>query len=251
MLPLWFSDTQREWSSDLYATDAEGANAVDAGGYGVCRRFIGRDEAASIGRVAESWRYDVNEYISARERALADDQEVREREAILGVSAVSRRGAFRTRPPTAPEGGLEEVEDAVRSPSFAQVPRWVTKRDGEHCGSGSWGIVLRGRYSRRCDILRGEGKALVLGVRHALRAQRSRGRHILMLTDNLSLALGVQKGRGSSPNINATCRELCALSLYANIRLHVRWIPSEHNPADAPSRLRDGVLLGGIPNPSE
>ena len=48
LLPLWFSDTQREWSSDLYATDAEGANAVDAGGYGVCRRFIGPDEAASI-----------------------------------------------------------------------------------------------------------------------------------------------------------------------------------------------------------
>ena len=64
-----------------------------------------------------------------------------------------------------------------------------------------------------------------------------------MLTDNLSLALGVQKGRGSSPNINATCRELCALSLYANIRLHVRWIPSEHNPADAPSRWGEGRRL--------
>ena len=42
--------------------------------------------------MAESWRYDVNEYISARERALDDDQEVREREAILGISALAALG---------------------------------------------------------------------------------------------------------------------------------------------------------------
>ena len=55
-------------------------------------------------------------------------------------------------------------------------------------------VLIRGRFSRKEDIIRGEGRALVLAVRHALRARRNLGAVILILRDNLSLTLAVQNG---------------------------------------------------------
>ncbi|CAK0825783.1 unnamed protein product, partial [Prorocentrum cordatum] len=46
-----------------------------------------------------------------------------------------------------------------------------------------------------------------------------------------------EKWRSSVPSLNLVLRRLAAISIIANIDITVRWIPSELNPADAPSRL--------------
>ena len=67
-------------------------------------------------------------------------------------------------------------------------------------------------------------------------ALRSCGKRHLMLVNNLSLTLALTKGRGSSYIANRTFQQLCALSLASDCKFLVRWIPSERNCADRPSR---------------
>ena len=67
---------------------------------------------------------------------------------------------------------------------------------------------------------------------------KSWGNGCLFLLDNMALVLGASKGRGSAPNLNHTCREICVISLATFTILVCRWIASEDNPADEPSRSK-------------
>ena len=58
----------------------------------------------------------------------------------------------------------------------------------------------------------------------------------LVLTDSMSAILAFSKGRSSSGAMNRVCRQLSALLFATGMRFAVRWVPSELNPADAPSR---------------
>eukprot|EP00972_Heterocapsa_arctica_P091062 13435442-Heterocapsa_arctica.AAC.1 len=58
-----------------------------------------------------------------------------------------------------------------------------------------------------------------------------------MLVDNLPLCLSLVKGRASSRHLLPSCRTASALALAGNFKVSYRWIPSELNPADEPSRL--------------
>ena len=59
----------------------------------------------------------------------------------------------------------------------------------------------------------------------------------LMLVDNLGLALALGKGRCSSSIGLKICRERLAWSIFSNTQFIFRWVCSEHNPSDRPSRL--------------
>ena len=77
-----------------------------------------------------------------------------------------------------------------------------------------------------------------MGLRHACRSTESLGKRLLFLLDNMALVLGASKGRGGTPSLNHTCREICVISL-AKFTIPVcRWIASETNPADEPSRSK-------------
>ena len=54
----------------------------------------------------------------------------------------------------------------------------------------------------------------------------------------MALVLGASKGRGSTPNLNHTCREVCVISLATSTIPVCRWIASVSNPADEPSRSK-------------
>lgn len=86
--------------------------------------------------------------------------------------------------------------------------------------------------------MRLEGRALVLGLRHIARSSSSLSHRVTMLCDNLGLTLALGKGRCRAFGTLRTCREVCSLSIYGGFQVKVRWVPSEFNPADGPSRLR-------------
>ena len=73
----------------------------------------------------------------------------------------------------------------------------------------------------------GKGRALMLVVRHKCRAQHARGKLQPTLCDNFVLKSALAKGRSSSALLNTTCRELCAVSIFNDISVAVRWLPSE------------------------
>ena len=143
LLPLLYADTGRPWSSTVYACDAEGGSATHCGGYGVCRRELDVKEVAGLGRISERWRYDMQEFIAARELALKEEDEVLESRLWMGAATTplpSRLDRPR-RPGVDPRGGDQEPELAARTSFFRSGPsqsHWRSR--GLDHGSG-WSLA--------------------------------------------------------------------------------------------------------------
>lgn len=61
----------------------------------------------------------------------------------------------------------------------------------------------------------------------------------MVLSDSMSAVLAISKGGSSARALNRVCRQLAAILLATNMFVSLRWLPSELNPADLPSRARD------------
>ena len=61
----------------------------------------------------------------------------------------------------------------------------------------------------------------------------------MCLVDNLSVALCFSRRRSKEYVVISLIRRLVAIGLTRNIKIYVRWIPSELNSSDAPSRFFD------------
>ena len=117
----------------------------------------------------------------------------------------------------------------VRRTTFAEVPAAMLGDESD------WDLLLHGRWQEKENILRLEGRAHILGIRHKLRAQKHRCMDHLCLLDNMPLVLSLGKGRSSAPVLNQTCREHFALSVASDCCFLCRWVPSEVNHSDSAS----------------
>ena len=81
-----------------------------------------------------------------------------------------------------------------------------------------------------------EGRAAIRGIRRISRNRMRHGQRHVILVDNMSLCLALTKGRSSSKHMLHICRQTLALSIVTDCRFVFRWIASELNPADEPSR---------------
>ena len=81
-----------------------------------------------------------------------------------------------------------------------------------------------------------EAYAALLAVRRLVRRPRLHSHRMLFLMDAISVLSALQKGRSSAPSLRICVRRISALVLAANLRIRYGYIPSEWNPADAPSR---------------
>ena len=117
---------------------------------------------------------------------------------------------------------------------FCEIP------GSELLGADGWKTIISGRFRHEQNIMRLEGRALEMAIRRRFRGTQAMGKGLLFLFDNLSLCLALCKGRSSSPHLIQTCRLVCAHSLATGVLIRTRWIASESNPADEPSRqVRD------------
>ena len=81
-----------------------------------------------------------------------------------------------------------------------------------------------------------EAKVALMGLRRLCRNTKNFGRRCLSLCDNQVAVFAFSKGRSGANQINNLCRRAAAYQVGCNIRWHLRYIKSERNPADAPSR---------------
>ena len=95
LLPLLFADSRRPWHGRIYASDAEGSNSRDHGGFGVCYRDVEPQAAAQAGRIADKWRYSCEEFVSARRHALDLEHRFLEDQLVS-----SQAGSFHGRRPS-------------------------------------------------------------------------------------------------------------------------------------------------------
>ena len=81
-----------------------------------------------------------------------------------------------------------------------------------------------------------ELKGVRLGLQWALRSTRNFNSRLLFLVDARASIAAVAKGRSGASSFKRTLGSIGALQLATNTLLRCIYIPSEDNPADAPSR---------------
>jgi len=109
-----------------------------------------------------------------------------------------------------------------------------------------WKVAFR--KTRKNDtrhINEAELAAVVDAIRWASRSKRFRGKRIVIESDSIVVVSILRKGRSSKPGLAALCRRLAALTLVNGLVIIPRWVPSNRNMADRPSRgfLRPGPCL--------
>ena len=97
-------------------------------------------------------------------------------------------------------------------------------------------VILSVRCTDDDHINLKEARGLLTYVRWVLRTPRHFGHRLVVLVDSKVVVGAVAKGRSSSVPLNRLLRRLAALCFLGDLTLHVVFIPSAHNPADAPSR---------------
>ena len=207
LIPLLFADLRKQWSNTLFCTDAS------PDGYGVCCREVERSTAESLGRWNERWRFKRlgPEEWAPRRRALGRDP------FVDGITVVGDDGEY------------DSIEQVGLNEDFPEVPLDVV--DSSH-----WRTVLMGKWQQKEAITVKEGRALVLCLRRLCRSSRSRGLKHVILVDSFSLALAVHKGRARSFDILRITQQVAALTIAGGFSVRLRWIASEQNVADGPSR---------------
>jgi hypothetical protein len=81
-----------------------------------------------------------------------------------------------------------------------------------------------------------ELRAALSGLRKIVSSSSSLCSRALLLTDSSVVFFALRKGRCSSHRLLRRLRPISALSLASGVRVLPVWLPSETNPADAPSR---------------
>ena len=81
-----------------------------------------------------------------------------------------------------------------------------------------------------------EAGAIQLALRWLLRSTKRHSRRTVLLVDAQAVRGAVAKGRSSAPCLRREVTRIAALQLAGDILLKLVYVPSEDNPADAPSR---------------
>eukprot|EP00971_Amphidinium_carterae_P199943 3968240-Amphidinium_carterae.1 len=121
---------------------------------------------------------------------------------------------------------------------FAHIPQEVI--------NGEWSVVSSNRWHRSEHIVVLEGRSLIHALKHLLRGKTALDHNHVFLTDSLVCAGCLSKGRSSSSGLCRVSRQWCALQLASGVNVSLRWLPSEQNPADIPSRQH--MFCGSVIN---
>ena len=206
------ADWGRPWNPYVSASDAS------LQGFGVISAIWSRDGVAKVGRNLESSRFRKEGCHSAREAALTAAGFVRDE-----VTQLWRAGWIDS------EDYLQKKGWGL-SKSFKEVPSDLLQAD-------LWTPRLWGKWQYEAGILELEARALVKSLRRIALSTFGHDIRQLLLTDNMSVCLAFDRSRARNHSLLIQIRRFASYCLARNISCTVRWVPSELNSADHPSRL--------------
>ena len=191
-------------------------------GYGVCRAWWPRSKVAECGRQSERSRFRRVSAHSARESALQ----------AAGLS-LDQHGRW-----TSPHG--DESHEAL-----AQAG-WEIDNDFKEVPAAGlvrrlWHATMHGSREFEEDILVLEARAVLKGIRRALMTRFGHSIRQLALCDNLAVVLTFERCRSRNYKVLKVLRQFAAYCFARNVRVTIRWIPSELNISDEGSRLAEGA----------
>eukprot|EP00971_Amphidinium_carterae_P004926 98435-Amphidinium_carterae.1 len=209
-MPLLHSRWDLPWIDRMFCSDASES------GWGVCSRSVDAARARECGKWSERWRFDRLEPHEWKPRLRVQSGFV----------------------PTLPEEGNDligpDYQWKVRQ-GFPEIPEDLIE-------SSQWGVEGYGPFRHAKPITVLEGRAFVKSLQIAAQDLALHDSKVLFLLDNFGTTCAIEKGRATCHALLQCCRKSCALQLASGIVVRVRWVPSESNPSDKPSRVHhDGV----------
>ena len=146
------------------------------------------------------------------------------------------------------EAFCDAVSGLAPQPTGPRAPR-MTKQQVPHLPSSwttvtRWHLVFQGAWSseEHNNVL--EARAAAALARHLARAPGLSPTKVLAFTDSLVVLGILAKGRSGVYALNRICHRRAALQLGTRVRFYWRYIASEVNPSDGPSR---GLPVGVDP----
>ena len=130
--------------------------------------------------------------------------------------------------PPAPGRTREERRAGARVRAPALSSRWRP--------IDRWKLLYMGAWRRTEHTNINETRTAIGLLRHLGRSTRARGCRFLVLIDSMVALGALAKGRSSSPPLLRLCRQQAVLCMAFGLRPLYRYVPSEWNPADGPSR---------------
>lgn len=103
-------------------------------------------------------------------------------------------------------------------------------------GIRTWKHIVSAPFYYHQHINTLELNAVLVALRWLLSFRASVNKRVLMLGDSQVVVHALSKGRTSAPTLFLPLRRLSCFVLASGLRVSYRWIPSEFNPADGPSR---------------
>ena len=95
-------------------------------------------------------------------------------------------------------------------------------------------LSLKAKHKEHSGAMEAQG--VVLLAQWAARSAERHGARLVAAIDAQAVLGAVKKGRSSKPTFKRQITRLAATCLAADLQLLTVWVPSAHNPADAPSR---------------
>ncbi len=227
LLPLFRMRISCGWANDITASDSS------TWGLGVCCRKLDQDIVKQLGGQTERWRFRFQDAMQARKRALHRSYD------SLGDSKnefESNAESPHERPPP-PHG--HSTSAFIVDQGFHDIPIDILNPK-------DWQVVWSRPWKYKANILNTEARALTWSIEHLLRANRCINKRLLCLSDNMPLVLGCGKGRARSGHLLAPLRRIAALCLATGSKVSTRWVVSEHNVADKPSRSVSAWQAAGL-----
>ena len=118
----------------------------------------------------------------------------------------------------------------VHNPEFEEVSPQLVQQS-------SWKLGHVTPMSDAEPIHIKEMRGLMAVVRRRVRNQSCWDQRLLVLGDNLGLMSALSKGRCQNPQLLMLMRRASAALLASGCRIYGRWVCSELNPSDGPSRI--------------
>ena len=200
-------DLSAQWSTRIYATDASEY------GRGVVATDRQLSDIKEVGKYVDRWKFS-----SEGERKVVNHDEINLL-AQVNLETLSFNS------------DRDDDVGVLGDSGVPEVPLDFIGEDRSKIDSGFW------ERSESIPVL--EGRAIVWAAQHLVRSQKNHGRRHLILTDSMSASLAIAKGRSSARGLNRVCRQIAALEFASGTYFTTRWIASELNPADLPSRAAD------------
>ena len=146
-----------------------------------------------------------------------------------------------------PDSLLSSEEIAARL-FDAQVPVKPQEVGPEWFNPKRWVVLFVHNLLLREHNTVSEVRAAVQAIRHFAKSTANWHSRLAILSDAFAAIACLSKGRSCSKACNSLCRQAAAAIFVAELRVYMRWVASEHNCADGPSRglRRPGVDPGTV-----